>query len=187
MDNLERGMSIKGPPEAVIIILSTSWVVLSSGRHWNIALCSLSIGIIVEPLDLAKGISMSPAATILSLFAINTVLPAFTAIRLALRPAKPTIADITISTLSSEIKFNNSWSEFKIFLSGLEEEISSYAMTSSTKTYLGKNFFIMPLVFLIFFPTAIPKRLSVLSFCLITLRTLSPILPVAPNKRIFFI
>ena len=44
----------------------------------------------------------------LSLLAINTVLPALTAIKLALRPANPTIADMTISTLSSEIKFNNS-------------------------------------------------------------------------------
>ena len=47
----------------------------------------------------ASGNIMSPATTILSLFANKIIFPVFAAIKVVSRPAKPDIADIIISML----------------------------------------------------------------------------------------
>ena len=86
-----------GPPEAVIITFCTSSVPFSPERHWKIALCSLSIGIISDVCFFAKGIIKSPPATILSLLANNIFFPVVTAIDAAFNPAKPDVAQIIIS------------------------------------------------------------------------------------------
>ena len=61
-------ISLSGPPEPVKYIFS-KLLPPSSFKHWKIALCSLSIGIISTPRLLALRIIMLPAITRHSLFA----------------------------------------------------------------------------------------------------------------------
>ena len=82
-----------GPPLAVRMILATSSLRLPA-RHWKIALCSLSTGSRVAPLDCAASVISSPAVTSASLLASATVLPASTAAMTGRSPAQPTIAAI---------------------------------------------------------------------------------------------
>src|SRR5436190_23956112 len=86
----------KGPPLAVRINLETSAERLPA-RHWNIALCSLSMGSRVAPDECAASVISAPAVTSASLLASAIVLPASTAPMTGLRPAQPTIAAITRS------------------------------------------------------------------------------------------
>ena len=104
---------IKGPPDAVIIILLTSSVPFSPDKHWKIALCSLSIGIISELFSFAKGKIKSPPATILSLFANKIFFPVLAAIYAAFKPANPDVAHTIISTSSLLISLSSSISPFK--------------------------------------------------------------------------
>ena len=82
-----------GPPDAV------SWILFSPltppCKHWNIALCSESTGIISAPESLAALISRLPASTNDSLLASMTLLPELTAANTEAMPALPTIAAIT--------------------------------------------------------------------------------------------
>ena len=90
-------ISRKGPPEAVRIIFSISaW--FSYLRHWNIALCSESIGKRVAPFFSAAGIIKCPAATSVSLFANAIFCPASTARQTGASPASPTMAATSRST-----------------------------------------------------------------------------------------
>src|SRR5215218_8383527 len=84
----------KGPPEAV----NSSSLISSSrlpSRHWKIAECSESTGIM--RLFAARSITHSPPATRDSLLARATRLPACRAPTVAARPAKPTIPFSTTS------------------------------------------------------------------------------------------
>jgi hypothetical protein len=68
------------------------------GRHWKIALCSLSIGTIFALRGAATScISKAPASTSDSLFASSMRLPARAAARVEFSPAAPTMAAITVS------------------------------------------------------------------------------------------
>ena len=93
----------KGPPEAVSTILSTlrDQVDGSSGRDWNTAECSLSIGRSVAPPSRTACMNRSPATTSASLLASSSFLPARAAARLGASPAAPTMAAITASTPGS--------------------------------------------------------------------------------------
>ena len=88
-------------------ICLTSCVDLDSGKHWKIALCSLSIGTSSVLFSLTVSISNDPPATILSLLARRIFLPDFAAWKVDLIPAKPDMAEITIST-SLELKISES-------------------------------------------------------------------------------
>src|SRR5215210_4207780 len=77
-----------GPPDAVSRISRTSDSRLPS-RHWKIAECSESTGIMRLPL--ARFMTHSPPATSDSLLARATWFPAASAPTVAARPAKPTI------------------------------------------------------------------------------------------------
>ena len=74
------GVLINGPPDAVIVMFFTSSVPFSPDKHWKIALCSLSIGIISVLFSFARGKIKSPPATILSLFANKIFFPVLDAI-----------------------------------------------------------------------------------------------------------
>ena len=68
------------------------------GRHWKMALCSLSIGSSVAPESFTAAISSGPAITRDSLFASSRRLPARAAASVERSPAAPTIAAITQCT-----------------------------------------------------------------------------------------
>src|SRR3546814_16553474 len=69
----------------------------SAGRHWKIALCSLSIGTMQAPPSRAAAISSSPASNSGYLLASSRRLPARAAARVESRPAAPTLEETTIS------------------------------------------------------------------------------------------
>ena len=91
-----RSQPRNGPPEAVSTIRRTpsGW---HERRHWNTALCSLSIGTICAPEARAAAITSSPASTSDSLLASSRRLPARAAARVEASPAAPTIAATTVS------------------------------------------------------------------------------------------
>ena len=95
-----------GPPDAVRMIRASPLPAppvasrVASGRHWKIALCSLSIGTTVAPPSRAAAMSNSPASTRDSLLASNRRLPARAAARVDGSPAAPTIAATTVSQAS---------------------------------------------------------------------------------------
>ena len=95
-----RSRCRNGPPDAV----STMWsmrsgqVARSSGRHWKIAECSLSIGSSAPPPARTASTNSAPPTTSASLFASSRRLPACAADRQGARPAAPTIAAMTAST-----------------------------------------------------------------------------------------
>ena len=95
-----------GPPEAVSRMRRTpagaSPRAHRRGRHWKIALCSLSIGSSVAPPSRTRRIEQQrPAITSASLLASSSRLPARAAASVERRPAAPTIAAITASTSGS--------------------------------------------------------------------------------------
>ena len=89
-----------GPPDAVSVIRATSAGARLAARHWNTALCSLSIGTMRAPPSRAACISSSPASTSDSLLASSRRLPARAAARVEDNPAAPTIAATTLSQAS---------------------------------------------------------------------------------------
>ena len=95
----------KGPPEAVSSTLHTpvreGRVDAEAGRHWKMALCSLSMGNRRAPDSRTAAISSCPPITSDSLLASNTVLPACAAARVEGSPAAPTMAAMTVSTAAS--------------------------------------------------------------------------------------
>src|SRR5579883_2492025 len=97
--------SRNGPPEAVSRIRRTPFGVSPvrepAGRHWNMALCSLSIGSSVAPLERAACINSGPDMTSDSLLASNRRLPARAAASVERKPAAPTIAAMTHSASGS--------------------------------------------------------------------------------------
>jgi hypothetical protein len=64
----------KGPPDAVRVIFSSDSL-FSPTRHWNIAECSESTGIIFAPVLATISFINDPATTNVSLFARATFLP----------------------------------------------------------------------------------------------------------------
>ena len=90
----------KGPPDAVSNRLSmrVDQVPRSSGRHWKIAECSLSIGSSVHAFCCTVSMNRAPPTTSASLFASSRRLPDCAAARQGDRPAAPTIAPMTTST-----------------------------------------------------------------------------------------
>ena len=91
-----------GPPEPVSRIrrtpqASSPWAA-RGGRHWKIALCSLSIGSSSAPCARTAPMKIGPAMTRASLLARRSFLPASAAARVGASPAAPTIAAITTST-----------------------------------------------------------------------------------------
>ena len=88
-----------GPPEAVNSSRRTPAGASPGrnpgGRHWKIALCSLSIGISSPPPARTALISSAPAITADSLLASSSRLPAAAAASVEASPAAPLIAAIT--------------------------------------------------------------------------------------------
>src|SRR6185436_11646865 len=107
--SISGGAVRNGPPEAVRMILRTP---LRSEKHWNTALCSLSIGRSVAPERFAASITSAPPMTSASLLASSTRRPARTAASVDGSPAAPTIAAMTTSdsraTCSSALAPNSS-------------------------------------------------------------------------------
>ena len=93
----------KGPPEAVIINLSTCEI---SFMHWWIAQCSLSTGIIFTPCFFASLITISPAITRVSLFASAIFMPFFIAVSVGRNPILPEHATNIMSFSLSEQIFS---------------------------------------------------------------------------------
>ncbi len=91
--------SLNGPPDAVSSILRTPAGAVpsapSGGRHWKMALCSLSMGISCAPERAAASSTRRPDMMMASLFATIRRLPAPAAASVERRPAAPTIAAIT--------------------------------------------------------------------------------------------
>ena len=100
-----RSASRNGPPDAVSRIFFTpggaSPQRVFGGRHWNTALCSLSMGSSVAPALRTICMSSGPAITSDSLLANNNRLPARAAASVERNPAAPTMAAITLSTSGS--------------------------------------------------------------------------------------
>ncbi len=67
------------------------------GRHWKIALCSLSMGSSAALPSRTASMKKRPAITSDSLFASSTRLPARAAAIVGISPAAPTMAAITTS------------------------------------------------------------------------------------------
>ena len=99
--SFSRGRLRNGPPEAVRIRRRTRER-FSPRRAWNMAECSLSTGMIFALRARASRITTSPAVTRVSLLASATRRPAETAASVGAKPAAPTIAETTTSTLSRE-------------------------------------------------------------------------------------
>ena len=99
------GQSRNGPPEAVSRSRRTPAGRVPQrapgGRHWKIALCSLSMGTSSAPPDSTARISRGPAVTADSLLASSRRLPAAAAARVERRPAAPAIAAMTIGASGS--------------------------------------------------------------------------------------
>ena len=87
--------SRNGPPEAVSRIFSIS--ALSPWSDWKMAECSESTGIMKLLCFLACPVTISPAATSVSLFARAMVFPERIAARVGFKPLNPTIEATTIS------------------------------------------------------------------------------------------
>jgi hypothetical protein len=68
--------------------MHASHVAGSDGRHWKIAECSLSIGIIVAPPVRTASTNRAPPTTSASLFASSSRLPARAAARTAGQPRR---------------------------------------------------------------------------------------------------
>ena len=96
------GVSRNGPPEAVSSTRVTPGgatpLTAPAGRHWKMALCSLSIGSSVAPEAFTAEINRGPAITSDSLLASSSRLPARAAASVERSPAAPTMAAITQST-----------------------------------------------------------------------------------------
>ena len=98
----------KGPPEQVSSSRFTSPPAGSARRsrqpwrHWKMAECSLSTGIISAPYFRAASITSSPAHTSVSLLARAIRLPASMAAIVGQRPAIPTTAVTTVSLSGSD-------------------------------------------------------------------------------------
>ena len=90
-----------GPPEAVRIRRRTarraSTPVARSGRHWKMALCSLSTGSSVTPDWRQTAPKSAPAMTMDSLLASSTERAPRAAASVGARPAAPTMAAMTAS------------------------------------------------------------------------------------------
>ena len=97
-----RGVARNGPPEAVSSTRLRPGGATpgraAAGRHWKMALCSLSIGSRVAPALRTASRSSGPAITIDSLLASSSLLPARAAASVERSPAAPTIAAITHCT-----------------------------------------------------------------------------------------
>src|SRR6267378_2959813 len=101
-----RERALKGPPDPVRRILripfATDSPAAKGGRHWKIALCSLSMGSSIAPLERTLSMNTGPATTRASLFASSSFFPALAAASVARSPAAPTIAAMTQSTSGKE-------------------------------------------------------------------------------------
>ena len=93
-----------GPPEAVRITRFTPRAAAPgrypAGMHWKIALCSLSMGMSSVFALRTSSMRSRPDMTSASLLASSTRLPARAAASVGISPAAPTMAAITMSTLS---------------------------------------------------------------------------------------
>src|SRR3990172_3217103 len=76
-----------GPPEAVKMMRRTPGAMLPPGKHWKIALCSLSIGNTLALPALQAAPKTSPAITRASLLASRIFFPALAAAKAGSRPA----------------------------------------------------------------------------------------------------
>jgi len=99
-----------GPPEPVSRMRSTpspaSPFGRAGGRHWKMALCSLSMGSSVAPPARAAAITRPPAMTRASLLASRMRLPARAAASVEVSPAAPTMAAMTASTAAAAAAFS---------------------------------------------------------------------------------
>ena len=96
------GVSLKAPPDPVMMSLDTDE---SSPRiHCHIALGSLSSGNRSTPCAAAFRVTISPAITIVSLFATAICLPADMAASVGAIATSPSVAVTTMSTSSSHTR-----------------------------------------------------------------------------------
>ena len=100
--NSSRLLPKKGPPEQVRISRLISFLSPQPMRHWKIAECSESTGMISAWYFSASAITSSPAQTSVSLLARPMRLPARMAARVGFRPTMPTTAVMTQSAAGRE-------------------------------------------------------------------------------------
>ena len=103
----------KGPPEAVKIRLCTAFLSCPK-RDWNMALCSLSTGIIFISFRRAASMTSFPPATSVSLLANAISLPASMAAIAGSSPAIPVTATRTVSISSRATTFARAFSPQKM-------------------------------------------------------------------------
>ena len=106
-----RDLPRKGPPEAVRTIFSTLLISGlpdgSIGKHWCMALCSLSTGSRVAPPCFTASIKRLPALTSASLLASKMVFPDLAALSVGRNPANPTIPATTVSMSGADTNSSN--------------------------------------------------------------------------------
>ena len=94
-----RLLPLNGPPEPVSKIFLSSPFFLPM-RHWKIAECSESTGTISAPVSAARGMTISPAHTSVSLFARAMRFLASIAASVGFKPTEPDTAVTTQSAAS---------------------------------------------------------------------------------------
>ena len=115
---------LNGPPDAVrwILAILLPWAL---SRHWKIAECSESTGIIGALCFCASEVTIPPAATKVSLFAKAMIFPASIAERVGFSPLNPTMAPTTISTLSEATRSQTDFIPAKAFVSVFSSRFDS--------------------------------------------------------------
>src|SRR3989339_450941 len=174
-----------GPPDAVSTTLFTDSL-LRPSMHWNIALCSLSTGIIFAPDFAASLITISPATTSDSLLASPIVFPALTAESVGKRPANPIIAERTKSALLYDATSAMPLSPESTLIPSFF--LSSKAhVPSATAAISGLNALICSSSSSMLFLAVSPTTLNLSRYLAITSSALRPMEPVEPKIVICFI
>src|SRR5919106_6059136 len=164
----------KGPPDAVNSISLISSPRLPS-RHWKIAECSESTGIM--RLRAARSTTHSPPATSDSLLARATRLPSCRAPTVAARPAKPTIP---LSTTSDGVRESCSAEPGPAKTSEARSSRGPASLDSSA-TYSGRNSAAWRASARASLPAERPTISKLPGYLRTTSRACLPILPVEPR------
>ena len=177
---------LNGPPDAVSISRLTSRF-SPAQRHWNMAFCSLSTGIISPPPFRFACSTNSCAQTMLSLLARATRLPASSAAISGSVPAKPLTAFTTVS--AAAYRAATAAASFPAYSStplGSSSFIESAAASSSMHISSGINSFACSSARRAFLPAHIAHT-SNSSLCERTTSSVCvPMDPVLPSTAIFF-
>ena len=135
-----------GPPEAVRMMRRSPGAVspmrVPAGRHWKMALCSLSTGNSVAPWRRTASSTSCPPITSDSLLASKMRLPAFAAASTGGKPAAPTMAAMTTCVCSCAAMSHKPRSpgQTSVFSPAFRNwRAKSLAAASGTATKAGRN------------------------------------------------